>query len=151
MAEKRYLQGRFKPRFPEKYKGNPTKIYWRSSWELQVMKWLDGHASVVQWSSEETVIPYMSPVDKKPHRYFPDFGVTINRDGILEQYIVEVKPKAQTLPPKKKANSRPSKAYIRQVETYMVNSAKFEAAQRYCDKKGYKFMILTEENLKTIK
>ena len=150
MAEKRYFQGRFRPKFPEKYKGDPTKIYWRSSWELQVMKWLDGHSAVVQWSSEETIIPYKSPIDRKFHRYFPDFQVVIARNGIHEQYIVEVKPKAQTKPPKMKHTGRPSKAYVKQVETYLINSAKFEAAKEYCDKKGYKFMILTEDNLKKI-
>lgn len=150
MAEKRYLQGRFRPHFPEKYKGDPTKIYWRSSWELQVMKWLDNHSSIVEWSSEETIIPYKSPIDRKYHRYFPDFKITVNKNGILEHYIVEVKPKAQTKPPKKKATGKPSKAYVRQVETFLVNSAKFEAAQQYCDKRGYKFMLITEDNLKKI-
>lgn len=150
MAEKRYFQGRFCPKHPEKYKGDPTKIFWRSSWELQVMKWLDGHSSIVEWSSEETIIPYMSPIDRKYHRYFPDFKISINKGGLLEHYIVEVKPKAQTKPPKKKATGKPSKAYVRQVETYLVNSAKFEAAQQYCEKKGYKFMLITEDNLKKI-
>ena len=150
MAEKRYFQGRYCPKFPEKYKGDPTKIYWRSSWELQVMKWLDYHSSIVEWSSEETIIPYKNPLDQKLHRYFPDFKITVNRGGIFERYIVEVKPKAQTKPPKRKTTGRPSKAYVKQVETYLINSAKFEAAQQYCEKRDMKFMLLTEDNLKKI-
>lgn len=146
-----YLNGRFRPKNPEKYKGNPTTIFWRSSWELQVMKWLDLHSGVVQWSSEETIIPYKSPIDNKYHRYFPDFFVTIkNKNGLLENYIVEVKPKAQTKPPKQKKTLRPTKAYVNQLQTYLVNTAKFEAATQYCNKKGYKFMILTEDNIKKI-
>ena len=152
MPGKQYYNGRFSPKNPQKYKGNPTRIYWRSSWELQVMKWLDLHSGVTTWSSEEIVIPYRSPVDNKVHRYFPDFFVTIkNSSGIEENYIVEVKPKKQTTAPKKRYKKGVlSEAYVRDLKTYMVNKAKFEAAQEYCSKKGFKFMILTEDNLKKI-
>ena len=98
-------KGRYTPINPSKYKGDPTKIYWRSSWELQVMKWLDYHSSIVEWSSEETIIPYKNPLDQRLHRYFPDFKITVNRGGIFERYIVEVKPKVDVKPKKGKKTS----------------------------------------------
>ena len=126
--------GRFIPKNPQKYVGDPKNIIYRSSWECKVMSWLDKNNDILSWASEELIIPYLSPVDNRVHRYFPDFQVVIARNGIHEQYIVEVKPKAQTKPPKMKHTGRPSKAYVKQVETYLINSAKFEAAKEYCDK-----------------
>lgn len=148
----KYYNGKFLPKNPEKYLGNPSNIYWRSSWELQVMKWLDSHSKVIKWASEETIIPYRSPIDNRIHRYFPDFKVHIvNDQGIENIYLVEVKPKKQTQPPKKKLiKGQPTKRYVTEVQTYVVNNAKFEAAQSHCDKMGWKFMILTEDHLKTI-
>jgi len=39
------------------------------------MKYLDSHSQIVNWSSEEFCIPYRSPIDRRMHRYFPDFWV----------------------------------------------------------------------------
>ena len=66
-------KGKFKPHNPFKYVGDPTNIIYRSLWELRFMRYLDSHPNVTQWASEEITIPYFSPVDKKIHRYFPDF------------------------------------------------------------------------------
>ena len=60
------------------------------------MKWCDYTTSVKEWGSEEIIIPYISPVDGKRHRYFPDFYVKIQN----RKYLVEVKPFKQTLEPK---------------------------------------------------
>lgn len=146
-------KGKFRPTYPEKYTGDHTNIVYRSSWELQFMRWCDHNSKVVQWSSEETIIPYRSPLDNRIHRYFPDFLVKIRDDKEqLVDWLVEVKPKHQTQPPKKKlSKGKPSKRYVQEVQTYVVNQAKFEAAREYCDNKGMKFMILTEDYLKTPK
>ena len=57
---------------------------------------LDENPSVIGWSNEEIIIPYLSPVDGRWHRYFPDFYVKVkNREGIEESLILEVKPKSQ--------------------------------------------------------
>ena len=66
-------KGRYIPKNPNKYKGDPTNIIYRSSWELKLMRYLDEHSDVVQWASEEFFIPYKSPIDGRYHRYFPDF------------------------------------------------------------------------------
>ena len=79
-------QGKFKPKNPSKYKGDPTNIVYRSSWELKLMMYLDTHPNVLKWGSEEIVIPYESPVDGRMHRYFPDFFVEqINTEGKKEK------------------------------------------------------------------
>ena len=68
-------KGYFKPRNPSKYSGDPTTIIYRSSWELKLMRYLDSHSDVIKWASEEFSIPYVSPIDGKVHKYFPDFLV----------------------------------------------------------------------------
>ena len=75
------LQGRFKPTHPEKYKGDPTNIIFRSSWEKMFMRWCDDNKAVKSWQSEEKAIWYYNPVTKKNARYFPDFVVNIEKDG----------------------------------------------------------------------
>lgn len=137
------LKGRFKPRNFMKYKGNPTQIFYRSSWELKLMMAFDSNPNILEWNSECIVIPYMSPKDNKVHRYFPDFYIkTRKADGMIEKSLVEVKPHSQTKPPSKK-----SKHLTEEVMTYAVNQAKWDAAKAYCQAKGYKFMIVTENDL----
>lgn len=139
----RYHQGRFKPRNPNKYKGDPTNIIYRSSWELRVMNFLDNHPEVVNWASEELVIPYISPIDGKYHRYFIDFTFKKTNGEVV---VVEVKPFAQTKPPTM-TESKTKRSYIKEVQTYGINTAKWKAAQKFCDSKGWKFMIFTEKDL----
>jgi hypothetical protein len=141
-----YNQGLFKPKNPQKYKGDPTKIVYRSSWELKLMFYLDEHRDVVSWGSEELIIPYRSPIDGRIHRYFPDFVVTkINREGKRETALIEVKPLAQTKPPK--PQSKVTKRYITEVKTWGVNEAKWKAAQDFCKDRGWSFHIFTEKEL----
>jgi hypothetical protein len=142
----KYYQGRFKPKNPKKYMGDPTNIIYRSGWELRLMRFLDEHTKVIQWGSEELIIPYRSPIDGKVHRYFTDFIVKqINSDGIKETIVIEVKPKAQTVPPEKK--SRVTKRYINEVKTWGVNQAKWQAAEDFCKDRGWKFTIMHEDHL----
>ena len=72
-------KGRFKPKNYKKYKGDSTKIFYRSSWERNFMIYCDKSPAILEWSSEEYVIPYVSPLDKRVHRYFPDFYERDNR------------------------------------------------------------------------
>jgi len=138
--------GKFKPKNPNKYKGDPTNIVYRSSWELKYMFALDNDSSVVQWGSEEIIIPYRSPIDGKVHRYFVDFVVTkINSAGIKETFLVEVKPMVQTKPPKQPIKK--TKRYINEVFVWGVNEAKWKAASEYCKDRNWKFVIMTEVEL----
>lgn len=142
----RYYQGRFKPKNPKKYLGDPTNIIYRSRWEFRFMRYIDKHPKVVQWSSEEIVIPYRSPIDGRVHRYFPDFLVKrINSDGNKETLLIEIKPEHQTKPPQKQG--RVTKKYLNEVKTWGINQAKWEAAERYCEDRGWKFEKFTERHL----
>lgn len=142
----KYRQGKFKPRNPQKYKGNVREIYYRSGWELKMMVYLDKHPQVLEWSSEECVVPYQSPVDNKYHRYFPDFIVKFDLGGgKTEIKMIEIKPHKETIEPKRAKTV--NKRYITEVMKWGVNSSKWEAAEEYCRNKGWKFQVLTEQHL----
>jgi hypothetical protein len=138
-------KGWFKPKNPGKYKGDPSNIVYRSTWEVRVMKWLDEHPQVIWWGSEELPIPYISPVDKKKHKYFPDFIAKMRlKDGKVMTYIIEVKPLAQTKMPTQKKKTR---KYIQEMATYAVNQEKWRAADIFCQEHGWKFLVVTEKEL----
>lgn len=115
------------------------------------MMHLDDHPDVIEWSSEEIIIPYRSPIDNKVHRYFPDFFVKRKgKDGSIQSMLVEVKPRAQTVPPDVKLTlkgQKPSRRYINEVMTWGINSAKWQYAEAYCADRGWKFVIMTEKEL----
>jgi hypothetical protein len=139
-------KGRFIPQNSSKYRGDPTRIVYRSLWERRVMVFLDESPSILQWSSEEIVIPYFSPIDRRVHRYFPDFYVKVrDKTGQIKEMIWEIKPKKQSIPPQKK--SRITQKYISEVVTWGVNEAKWKAAQEYCLDRNWQFKVLTEEDL----
>ena len=139
-------KGFFKPKNPEKYKGDHSKIIYRSRWELVFMDYLDRHPDVIYWQSEEFFIPYKSPLDNRIHRYFPDFLVKKKElDDTITTTVVEIKPKAQTKPPKKP--KRITKQYIKEVYEWGKNEAKWKYAQEYCIDRNWKFIIMTEKEL----
>ena len=139
-------QGKYKPKNPKKYKGDPSNIIYRSGWELKLMIRLDEDAQIISWGSEEIAIPYISPLDNRIHRYYPDFLVTkINKNGIKETMVIEVKPSKQTKPPK--TRSRVTKQFIAEVKAWGVNEAKWKSAVEYCKDRGWLFVIFTEKEL----
>ena len=131
---KKSFKGIYKPTNPKKYVGNPNNIVYRSLLERKFMVYCDNNPGIVQWASEELPIRYYNPIDKKYHRYFPDFVVkTVNN----EKYMIEIKPSRQVAkpkPPKKK-----TKSYMRESFEYIKNQAKWQAAKSYCDDKGMTF------------
>lgn len=137
--------GPFRPTKPRKYKGNTTNITYRSNWELQVMKYCDTNDSIVKWSSEEVIVPYVSPMDKRYHRYYVDFWI---KKDTGEELLVEVKPKKETRVPKKP--KRQTKKFINEATTYMVNDAKWNAAKEYASTRKMKFEIWTEDTLRSM-
>ena len=141
-----YKQGFFKPQNPKKYMGDPTNIVYRSGWEKRVMEYCDTNTNIKSWSSEEVIIPYVSPVDNRVHRYFVDFYIeAVDAYGNTKTMLLEVKPKAQTKEPVKK--SRKTKQYINEVVTWSVNQSKWEAARKYCADRGWEFRLITENEL----
>ena len=146
MRRKRY-KGKYKVKNPQKYIGDSTNVIYRSLMELNFMKWCERSEKVLKWNSEEVVIPYISPMDKKRHRYFPDFLIQTNKGWTL----IEVKPLVQTKPPKKilieKVTLKKKRRYVKAVKTWLINEAKWEAAKKVCEVNGWKFELMTEKQL----
>jgi len=142
-----YIQGRYSPKNPQKYVGDPTSIFARSSWERKVMVFFDMNPDVLKWSSEEIIVPYHDPSTGKVRRYFPDFAIVVKtKSGSIERVLVEVKPFNQTQPPKKP--SKMTKRYITEVSTYATNQSKWNYATEWCKQNGFdKFMVLTEKDI----
>ena len=135
-------RGLFRPNNPKKYVGNTKQIVYRSLLERRFMRYCDLNEDILYWASEELPVRYYNPLDKKYHRYFPDFVVkTVNN----EKFMIEIKPSRQVVkpkPPKKK-----TKSYMRESFEYIKNQAKWQAAKSYCDDKGMKFKLITEKDL----
>tara|TARA_B100000965_G_scaffold232141_1_gene194387 strand:+ start:1525 stop:1962 length:438 start_codon:yes stop_codon:yes gene_type:complete len=139
-------KGKYKPKHTRKYKGNPTNIIYRSLWELKFMKYCDGNKNILEWCSEEIVLPYRSPIDNRIHRYFPDFYIKVKENnGTVKKMIIEIKPKKQCVEPV--PQKRKTKGYIFEVYEYAKNQAKWKAAKNYCLDRGYEFKVITEDEL----
>ncbi len=137
---------RFIPQNPQKYSGDVSNIIMRSSWETRFANWCDRNPSVVRWSSEETIIPYVCPTDNKLHRYFIDFKIRVQlRDGSIRVYLIEIKPAKQTIPPQ--YPGRKTKKYLAESYGFLKNQAKWKAASEYAKDRGWEFKILTEKEL----
>ena len=140
------VKSKYKPSFPRKYKGDPNNIICRSSWERKFCRYCDLNEQVLEWGSEEFWIPYLSPVDNRVHRYFPDFIMKIKESsGQVKTYVIEVKPGKQTVPPKKP--KRQTKSYLYECKTYAVNQAKWKAAVEFCKDHMIEFKVITEKEL----
>lgn len=139
-----YTQGKYHVINKDKYKGNVSGVFYRSSWELKYFRYCDITRSILAWSSEEVVIPYRG-LDGSVHRYFMDVWIRYrNKDtGQLEDRIVEIKPFDQTRPPKKQ--KRRTKQYDERVKTYITNQLKWKAADNFAKKRGWRFSVITEQ------
>ncbi len=143
-------KGKYKPRVPSKYKGDPTNIIYRSLWERKFMVYCDSTTNILEWGSEEIVLPYRSPIDNKVHRYYPDFYIKVREStGKIKRYLIEVKPKKQTIAPK--VQKKKTKSYIYEVYEYAKNQAKWKAAKEYCKDRLWEFKVLTENELGIVK
>jgi len=138
-------QGRYTIKRPEKYAGDAKKVVYRSLWERQAFKWCENNPKVKMWNSEEVVVPYKSTVDKKLHRYFVDLLIQMEDK---KTYLIEIKPKKETAPPKKP--KRKSKRYINEQLTFIKNQDKWNAATEFAEHKGWQFQVWTEETLRNL-
>jgi len=144
-TKRKPYKGRFVPNEPDKYKGNPRNIIYRSMWERHCMRYFDNNVNVLEWASEEIAIPYVSPLDGKVHRYYPDFWVKVKHGPEHRIWLIEVKPEKQTKPPTK--GKKVTKGYLYEVREYGRNTAKWEAAKNFCEKQGWEFSVWTEKTL----
>jgi hypothetical protein len=139
-------KGKYKPENPQKYKGDPTNIIYRSLWERKFMLYCDKNLNILEWGSEEIALPYRSPLDNRVHRYFPDFYIKVKEsNGQIKKYLVEIKPKKQTIEPQIK--QRKTKQYIYEVTEWAKNQAKWKAAREFCEDRQWQFKIVTEDDI----
>jgi len=147
VAEKNYVQNFYTPSNPQKYVGDVSNIVYRSSYELKAFRWCDFTPSILEWSSESIVIKYFDPTTQKIRRYFPDLYLRLEeKTGEVKRYIVEIKPKRQTLPPNPSPRKK-TRTYLTEVKTYAKNEAKWTAARNFCLDNGLEFKLVTEEEL----
>ena len=138
--------GRYRPSNITKYRGDYRNIIYRSSWEKIFMRYCDKNDNIIEWGSEEVIIPYRSPLNNRLHRYFPDFYIKVkDLSGAPKKYIIEIKPKRQCTEPK--IQKTKSRKYVREVMEYAKNQAKWGAARNWCSDRMMEFKILTEDNL----
>ena len=134
------------PSNKKKYVGNLYNITYRSLWERKFMVYCDRNESILAWASEEIYIHYISPIDNKIHRYFPDFFIKVRqKDKSIKNMLIEIKPKSQCLPPK--IPKRKTKNYLYEMKTWSVNQAKWKAATEWCEDRKYEFKLITENEL----
>lgn len=152
------MKGIFRPKNVSKYRGDPSNIVFRSSWEFTCMSRFDNNPNVLEWSSEEVVIPYRTVLDeaaevknrshrKKWHRYFVDFAVKVkDRSGTVHKYLIEVKPLKETVEPKR-SDFKSERSFRKAERTWIINKAKWKAAKEWAEDRGMKFKIFTEKNI----
>lgn len=135
------------PSHPEKYVGDVSTITSRSSWETKFMNYCDLNPDVLQWSSEEVVIPYFDPVQGKQRRYFVDFWIEVldRRTGNTNKVLIEIKPDKFTRAPEQP--KKKTKRFIEESLQFATNTAKWQAAREVCERSGVHFRILTEYDL----
>ena len=139
-------KGKYRPTHPSKYRGNPTNIIYRSLWELKFMKYCDSNSNILEWGSEEVIVPYRSRIDNRYHRYFPDFYIKVREStGTIKRMIIEIKPQKQCIEPK--VQKKKTRSYVYQVCEYAKNQAKWEAAKEFCEDRKWEFKVLTENEL----
>jgi hypothetical protein len=147
------MKGKFKPKNPKKYVGDLTNIVYRSSWEMKCMSDLDNSPSVEAWSSEGMAIPYKDPSKRNPDKslgkwrhYYPDFIVKKRgEDGKVETLVIEIKPAHEMKPPVTKGKTK--RKLLKESATFATNLSKWKACKAFCDKQGWRFMVLNEYDL----
>ncbi len=139
-------------------------VFYRSSWEKKIMVWLDMKEEIFQWGAECIEIPYQMThfengnIEIKKHRYYPDFFYKMrNSQGVLREVVMEVKPMKEykmvqdlnegklSVPEK---GIKKLKSFEYDLKMAYKNKQKWETMIKWCDKKGYDFIIITEEHLK---
>ena len=162
-----YHQGNFIPKYKDKVLklNNQGGIYYRSSYELRFMKFLDMNKSVTKWGAECISIPYQlkhyeknGDINLKNHTYYPDFYYEIKGGNEIKKVIAEVKPNSEyqdTILLENKGFKIPPNSTLKQLKNLeyrmkmsQKNSEKWKTMIKFCDKKGWEFIIITEDHLK---
>ncbi len=147
-AKKRYgpTPKEYKPSNPDKYTGK-WPIICRSSLEKKAFYSMDTNPAIQEWGSESIILKYLNPVKGCICRYFMDLDfVILDHTGKAIKYLVEIKPESQTHIPKR--GKKAQKTYLTECGSYMVNISKWRATKKFCDAKGWRFAVWTENSLR---
>jgi hypothetical protein len=164
----KYDQGNYIPRYKDKVikLNNFGGIYYRSSIEKKIMTWLDNKEEIIKWGAENIAIPYQlthienGDIYLKSHIYYPDLYYEMKTPNGIRRVLVEIKPKKEyddvlllqngSFEMGNNLNLKKLKNLEYRFLTAKKNNEKWKAAIKWCDKKGYEFIIITEEHLKKI-
>ena len=139
-------KGKYTPENPQKYRGDTSKIVYRSSYEVRFFRWCDINTNVLAWSSEEVIIPYINPFDHQPHRYFVDAWIKVQtKNGDTKEYLVEIKPERYQVEPK--IPKKRTKQFLQEVVQWKVNQSKWKAARAFAKTRGWEFILVGETDL----
>jgi hypothetical protein len=148
----KWYSGTYKPINPDKYINDDREIIYRSKWEYNFCYYCDTEDKIKKWSSESIKIPYNIIDDGmiKTKTYIPDFWIEIEDKNELKQFIIEIKPQKELEEPKepKTKTMKSLENYEYRLRTYVKNINKWEAAEKYCNKRSISFYILTEDYFK---
>ena len=142
--DERFKQGVFQPKNKEKFIGKFA--IFRSSYERKFFLWADKNPNVLEWGSENIVVPYISPIDNKYHRYFVDNYIVIKEGNNIKKYLIEIKPFSQTQQPKP-SNRKKKSTILYENTQWVINQAKWEAAKKFAASRNAEFLLLTEKEL----
>jgi hypothetical protein len=163
---KNYNQGNYIPKYKDKVVklNNLGGVFYRSSWEKKIMYWLDQKKEIIRWGAECLIIPYQlthfesGTPEVKQHCYYPDFYYELKTEsGEIKKVVVEVKPykeykMVQDLNEKKLVIPEKGTKKLKNFEYDLLmankNNQKWETMIKWCNLKGYSFIIITEHQLK---
>ena len=113
--------------------------------ESKFCKYLDLNLDITEWYSEPFYVNYTSLIDKKIHKYYPDFVFCTEKVRV----IVEVKPYRQLQKPTKPKNKnrKAIKNYNASLKIYLVNLSKGNAVKQFAKENGFKFIYVTEKDI----
>ena len=135
----KWAQGFYDVLNPNKYVGKGKPRY-RSGWEWSFMRFCDTNDHILQWASEAVQIPYRNPLTGKQTIYVPDFLITYRTKGnTMRAELIEIKPKKQSV--------LESKMSSRDKAVVAINYAKWAAAQKWCQRQGIAFRVITEDQM----
>lgn len=135
----KWAQGPYNITNPAKYVGRGTPRY-RSGWEHAFMRFCDTNENIIQWASESINIPYRHPLTGKQTIYVPDFLVVYRtKNNTVKAEVIEIKPSGQSAITENQ-NSK-ERAIV------AINYAKWDAAQKWCQRQGLTFRVITEKDM----
>lgn len=163
----RYQQGNYIPINKDKVLilNNEGGVYFRSSLEKKIMVWLDNSKNIRIWSAEHLQIQYQlvhnigGVPTLKNHTYYPDFYYELVKENSeVRKVVVEVKPQSEYIDAILFTEGKfniPENATLKKLRSIeyrfkmaQKNAEKWKTMIKWCNKKGFEFIIITEETFK---